>query len=132
MEFKVYTSNNQLGGIQIMFKNGVTHAVVNDDFEGICKIIKWLSYLPDAVSIPLAATSLLFFAYTTSSHSFLTRALFRYQHSLIDDHLDLTQTLDQLTLLSNPINHMISGSSLIAATPWMFVEFATPTLSMKL
>ncbi|KIH68855.1 carboxyl transferase domain protein, partial [Ancylostoma duodenale] len=44
---EVYTSNNQLGGIQIMFKNGVTHAVVNDDFEGICKIIQWMSYLPD-------------------------------------------------------------------------------------
>uniref|UniRef100_A0A0K0D8L5 CoA carboxyltransferase C-terminal domain-containing protein n=1 Tax=Angiostrongylus cantonensis TaxID=6313 RepID=A0A0K0D8L5_ANGCA len=45
----VYTSNNQLGGIQIMFKNGVTHAVVNDDFEGICKIIQWMSYLPDEI-----------------------------------------------------------------------------------
>ncbi|KAK6034262.1 carboxyl transferase domain protein [Cooperia oncophora] len=46
---EVYTSNNQLGGIQIMFKNGVTHAVVNDDFEGICKILQWMSYLPDKV-----------------------------------------------------------------------------------
>ncbi|KAJ1348739.1 hypothetical protein KIN20_004112 [Parelaphostrongylus tenuis] len=46
---EVYTSNNQLGGIQIMFKNGVTHAVVNDDFEGICKIIRWMSYLPDEI-----------------------------------------------------------------------------------
>lgn len=34
-----------------MFKNGVTHAVVNDDFEGICKIIQWMSYLPDEVRI---------------------------------------------------------------------------------
>ncbi|CAJ0608732.1 unnamed protein product [Cylicocyclus nassatus] len=47
---EVYTSNNQLGGIQIMYKNGVTHAVVNDDFEGICKIIQWMSYLPDEIS----------------------------------------------------------------------------------
>ncbi|KAK6024222.1 carboxyl transferase domain protein [Ostertagia ostertagi] len=47
---EVYTSNNQLGGIQIMYKNGVTHAVVNDDFEGICKIIQWMSYLPYEVS----------------------------------------------------------------------------------
>ncbi|ETN77735.1 carboxyl transferase domain protein, partial [Necator americanus] len=46
---EVYTSNNQLGGIQIMYKNGVTHAVVNDDFEGICKIIQWMSYLPDEI-----------------------------------------------------------------------------------
>uniref|UniRef100_A0A8L8K586 Acetyl-CoA carboxylase n=1 Tax=Heligmosomoides polygyrus TaxID=6339 RepID=A0A8L8K586_HELPZ len=50
---EVYTSNNQLGGIQIMFKNGVTHAVVNDDFEGICKIIQWMSYLPDETNIEL-------------------------------------------------------------------------------
>ncbi|XGW34324.1 hypothetical protein V3C99_018295 [Haemonchus contortus] len=47
---EIYTSNNQLGGIQIMFKNGVTHAVVNDDFEGICKIVQWMSYLPDKIS----------------------------------------------------------------------------------
>ncbi|KJH43390.1 carboxyl transferase domain protein [Dictyocaulus viviparus] len=47
---EVYTSNNQLGGIQIMYKNGVTHAVVNDDFEGICKIIQWMSYLPDEIT----------------------------------------------------------------------------------
>ncbi|CAJ0566604.1 unnamed protein product, partial [Mesorhabditis spiculigera] len=44
---EVYTSNNQLGGIQIMHKNGVTHNVVEDDFEGVCKILHWLSYLPD-------------------------------------------------------------------------------------
>lgn len=43
---EVYTSNNQLGGIQIMYKNGVTHSVVEDDYEGICKIIQWMSYLP--------------------------------------------------------------------------------------
>ncbi|XP_076466128.1 acetyl-CoA carboxylase-like isoform X2 [Babylonia areolata] len=43
---EVYTSNNQLGGIQIMYNNGVTHAVVHDDFAGVDKILKWLSYLP--------------------------------------------------------------------------------------
>ncbi|CAI4232601.1 unnamed protein product [Auanema sp. JU1783] len=43
---EVYTSNNQLGGVQIMHKNGVTHAVVDDDFEGVCKLVKWMSYLP--------------------------------------------------------------------------------------
>uniref|UniRef100_A0A3B3XQC9 acetyl-CoA carboxylase n=1 Tax=Poecilia mexicana TaxID=48701 RepID=A0A3B3XQC9_9TELE len=31
---EVYTSNNQLGGIQIMHNNGVTHTTVPDDFEG--------------------------------------------------------------------------------------------------
>uniref|UniRef100_A0A8W8JGB1 CoA carboxyltransferase N-terminal domain-containing protein n=1 Tax=Magallana gigas TaxID=29159 RepID=A0A8W8JGB1_MAGGI len=42
---EVYTSNNQLGGIQIMYSNGVTHDVTADDFDGVYKIIQWLSYL---------------------------------------------------------------------------------------
>ncbi|KAK3798057.1 hypothetical protein RRG08_034617 [Elysia crispata] len=43
---EVYTSNSQLGGVQIMYNNGVSHAVVPDDFEGIVKILHWLSYMP--------------------------------------------------------------------------------------
>ena len=43
---EVYTSNSQLGGIQIMHNNGVSHAVVPNDFEGICLIARWLSYIP--------------------------------------------------------------------------------------
>ena len=43
---EVYTSNSQLGGIQIMHNNGVSHSVVPNDFEGICLIAKWLSYIP--------------------------------------------------------------------------------------
>lgn len=46
---EVYTSNNQLGGTQIMYNNGVTHAVVDDDFEGVMKFIHWMSYLPNVV-----------------------------------------------------------------------------------
>ncbi|XP_059157454.1 acetyl-CoA carboxylase-like isoform X2 [Physella acuta] len=42
---EVYTSNSQLGGIQIMHNNGVSHSVVPDDFEGVCKILHWLSYM---------------------------------------------------------------------------------------
>ncbi|XP_055889242.1 acetyl-CoA carboxylase-like isoform X3 [Biomphalaria glabrata] len=42
---EVYTSNSQLGGIQIMHNNGVSHAVVPDDFEGVCKVLHWLSYM---------------------------------------------------------------------------------------
>ncbi|XP_061527646.1 acetyl-CoA carboxylase isoform X4 [Phycodurus eques] len=42
----VYTSNNQLGGIQIMHNNGVTHTTVPDDFEGVFTILQWLSYMP--------------------------------------------------------------------------------------
>ncbi|CCD73648.1 acetyl-CoA carboxylase [Caenorhabditis elegans] len=43
---KVYTSNNQLGGPEVMFRNGVTHAVVDNDLEGIAKVIRWMSFLP--------------------------------------------------------------------------------------
>lgn len=43
---EVYTSNNQLGGIQIMHNNGVTHTTVPDDFEGVTTILQWLSYMP--------------------------------------------------------------------------------------
>lgn len=43
---EVYTSNNQLGGIQIMHNNGVTHNTVCDDFEGVFTILQWLSYMP--------------------------------------------------------------------------------------
>lgn len=44
---EVYTSNNQLGGTQIMYNNGVTHAVCENDFEGISILVLWMSYLPD-------------------------------------------------------------------------------------
>ena len=29
-----------------MYNNGVSHAVVPDDFEGIVKVLHWLSYVP--------------------------------------------------------------------------------------
>uniref|UniRef100_A0A915K8S8 Acetyl-CoA carboxylase n=1 Tax=Romanomermis culicivorax TaxID=13658 RepID=A0A915K8S8_ROMCU len=44
---EVYTSNNQLGGIQIMYNNGVSHTTVHNDFEGVYTLLKWLSYVPD-------------------------------------------------------------------------------------
>nr|XP_004211259.1 unnamed protein product [Hydra vulgaris] len=55
----VYTSNNQLGGTQIMYKNGVSHLVVNDDFSGIYEIIKWLSFVPKlkGASLPIISTT---------------------------------------------------------------------------
>ncbi|XP_036132271.1 acetyl-CoA carboxylase 2 isoform X1 [Molossus molossus] len=43
---EVYTSNNQLGGVQIMHNNGVSHVTVPDDFEGVYTILEWLSYMP--------------------------------------------------------------------------------------
>ncbi|XP_029467592.1 acetyl-CoA carboxylase 1 isoform X2 [Rhinatrema bivittatum] len=50
---EVYTSNNQLGGIQIMHNNGVTHSTVHDDFEGVYTILHWLSYMPKCISSPV-------------------------------------------------------------------------------
>jgi len=43
---QVYTSNAQLGGLQVMFRNGVSHIDVQDDFRGTCAIVRWLSYVP--------------------------------------------------------------------------------------
>lgn len=43
---KVYSSNSQLGGTQVMFTNGVSHLIAHDDLEGICDIVNWLSFVP--------------------------------------------------------------------------------------
>ncbi|KAJ3200650.1 acetyl-coenzyme-A carboxylase [Entophlyctis luteolus] len=50
---EVYTSNLQLGGTQIMWKNGVSHLVARDDMEGVQQIIHWLSYVPKSRNAPL-------------------------------------------------------------------------------
>ena len=50
---EVYTSNLQLGGTQIMYKNGVSHMTADDDFEGVSKIVKWMSYVPDKKGNPV-------------------------------------------------------------------------------
>jgi len=42
----VYTSNDQLGGPDIMYTNGVSHLVVEDDMEGVSAALQWLSYVP--------------------------------------------------------------------------------------
>uniref|UniRef100_A0A8C4HHW9 acetyl-CoA carboxylase n=1 Tax=Dicentrarchus labrax TaxID=13489 RepID=A0A8C4HHW9_DICLA len=54
---EVYTSNNQLGGIQIMHNNGVTHCTVCDDFEGVFQLLQWLSYMPMCKSSPVPILS---------------------------------------------------------------------------
>ncbi|KAH9992745.1 acetyl CoA carboxylase [Russula compacta] len=43
---EVYTSNLQLGGTQIMFKNGISHLTASSDLEGATHILEWLSYVP--------------------------------------------------------------------------------------
>lgn len=54
---EVYSSNNQLGGIQIMHNNGVTHTTVPDDFEGVTTILQWLSYMPKNKHSPVPVLS---------------------------------------------------------------------------
>lgn len=50
---EVYTSNLQLGGTQIMYRNGVSHMTANDDFEGVSKIVDWMSFVPDKRNNPI-------------------------------------------------------------------------------
>ncbi|KZS94649.1 acetyl CoA carboxylase [Sistotremastrum niveocremeum HHB9708] len=56
---EVYTSNLQLGGTQIMHKNGVSHLTAGSDLEGVAHIIQWLSYVPASkgTSLPVAISS---------------------------------------------------------------------------
>ena len=53
----VYTSNNQLGGVQIMANNGVTHDVVETDVQAVKVILKWLSFIPKAKGALLPISS---------------------------------------------------------------------------
>ena len=50
---EVYTSNLQLGGTQIMYKNGVSHMTANDDFDGVSKIVEWMSFVPNKKGQPV-------------------------------------------------------------------------------
>lgn len=43
---EVYASNNQLGGTQIVYNNGVTHKTEANDLDGVYTMLKWLSYVP--------------------------------------------------------------------------------------
>jgi acetyl-CoA carboxylase/biotin carboxylase 1 len=46
-------SNSQLGGIQIMYNNDVSHRTDAHDLEGIQSILRWLSYMPKCKGAPL-------------------------------------------------------------------------------
>jgi acetyl-CoA carboxylase/biotin carboxylase 1 len=50
---EVYTSNLQLGGTQIMYRNGVSHMTADDDFAGISKIVEWMSFVPEKRGGPI-------------------------------------------------------------------------------
>lgn len=51
---EVYSSNTQLGGVQIMHNNGVTHLTVPTDVEGVAAILDWLAYIPKVGTIDVA------------------------------------------------------------------------------
>jgi len=51
---EVYNSQDQLGGPQIMFPNGVSHEIVENDQEGVASILDWLSFVPKSVVSPPA------------------------------------------------------------------------------
>ncbi|CUM66038.1 uncharacterized protein PRCAT00003692001 [Priceomyces carsonii] len=50
---EVYSSNLQLGGTQIMYRNGVSHLTATDDLAGVEKIMDWMSYVPASRGIPV-------------------------------------------------------------------------------
>ncbi|KAF2367472.1 Biotin carboxylase-like N-terminal domain [Trinorchestia longiramus] len=50
---EVYTSNSQLGGVQIMHHNGVSHEVAVNDLEAVFIVLQWLSYVPKCRDAPL-------------------------------------------------------------------------------
>ncbi|KAF8586337.1 hypothetical protein K439DRAFT_1659720 [Ramaria rubella] len=56
---EVYTSNLQLGGTQIMHKNGVSHLTAGSDLEGATHILQWLSYIPEhkGAALPINMTN---------------------------------------------------------------------------
>ncbi|KAI9173099.1 acetyl-coenzyme-A carboxylase [Blastocladiella emersonii ATCC 22665] len=49
----VYSSNLQLGGVQIVIGNGISHLTSIDPLHGVAQIIQWLSYVPAHRGAPL-------------------------------------------------------------------------------
>eukprot|EP01127_Copromyxa_protea_P000151 TRINITY_DN10146_c0_g1_i1.p1 TRINITY_DN10146_c0_g1~~TRINITY_DN10146_c0_g1_i1.p1 ORF type:complete len:2150 (-),score=588.81 TRINITY_DN10146_c0_g1_i1:49-6171(-) len=43
---EVYANNQQIGGPQVMYHNGISHLTVASDLEGVEAIVNWLSYVP--------------------------------------------------------------------------------------
>jgi len=54
----VYSSQDQLGGPQVMVPNGVTHEQVENDQDGVASILKWLSFVPKNVGALPASRAL--------------------------------------------------------------------------
>ncbi|CAI4050081.1 hypothetical protein SUVZ_13G3390 [Saccharomyces uvarum] len=56
---EIYTSNLQIGGTQVMYRNGITHLTASNDMKAIEQILTWLSYIPAErdMSIPILETT---------------------------------------------------------------------------
>ncbi|XP_044017806.1 acetyl-CoA carboxylase isoform X2 [Aphidius gifuensis] len=56
---EVYASNNQLGGIQIMYHNGISHTTAPRDLDGIATVLRWISMVPKhkGYSLPIIIPS---------------------------------------------------------------------------
>ncbi|VDP72416.1 unnamed protein product [Echinostoma caproni] len=50
---EVYTSNSQLGGVQVMANNGVSHLVASDELLALQQTLEWLSYVPARKGLPV-------------------------------------------------------------------------------
>lgn len=50
---EVYSSNLQLGGEQVMYRNGVSHLVAANDYDGVAQIMNWLTYVPEHRGAPV-------------------------------------------------------------------------------
>ena len=46
MGVNVYSTNDQLGGPNIMYSNGISHIVANNHLNAIASAIEWLSFVP--------------------------------------------------------------------------------------
>jgi acetyl-CoA carboxylase/biotin carboxylase 1 len=50
---EVYVSNTQLGGPNIMYRNGVSHVDVTSDLDAFKSMLRWLSFVPASRGAPL-------------------------------------------------------------------------------
>ncbi|EPQ31237.1 uncharacterized protein PFL1_01422 [Pseudozyma flocculosa PF-1] len=56
---EVYTSNLQLGGPQIMYKNGVSHMTARNDLDAVKSFVNWMSFVPAqrGAAVPIMPTA---------------------------------------------------------------------------
>ncbi|XP_065319258.1 acetyl-CoA carboxylase-like isoform X2 [Gordionus sp. m RMFG-2023] len=55
---EVYTSNSQLGGLQITHNNGVAHASCTNDLSAVALFLNWISFVPKVTGENLPITPL--------------------------------------------------------------------------